>query len=96
MKHLLKRLQDCITLGLGQNMIGVHEVGSTKETEQAILTLFRALRRETKQRLEEGEREQVPLDLMSDLTHLMSDKGVSEMTGSTEQEKFHKKWDGII
>ena len=38
----------------------------------------------------------MPLDLMSDLTHLMSDKGVSEMTGSTEQEKFHKKWDGII
>ena len=33
---------------------------------------------------------------MSDLTNFMSEHGISEATGSTEQEKFHKKWDGII
>ena len=77
-------------------MIGVNEVGSTKEIEQAILSLFRALKKETKQRLEDGRKEPNHLDLMSDLTNFMSEHGISEATGSTEQERFHKKWDGII
>ena len=65
-------------------MIGVNEVGSTKEIEQAILSLFRALKKETKQRLEDGRKEPTHLDLMSDLTNFMSEHGISEATGSTE------------
>ena len=35
-------------------------------------------------------------DMISDMSHFVSDKGVSEITGSTEQEMFHRRWEKII
>ena len=35
-------------------------------------------------------------DLASDISYFQSEKVLSELTGSTEQERFHKKWDKII
>ena len=34
--------------------------------------------------------------MVSDLSHFASDKGVSELTGVTEQELFHRRWEKII
>ena len=34
--------------------------------------------------------------MISDMSRFASDKGVSEITGSTEQEIFHRKWEKII
>ena len=34
--------------------------------------------------------------MVSDLSKFNSDQGVSELTGSTEQELFHRKWEKVI
>ena len=34
--------------------------------------------------------------MVSDLTYFYSDKAYSELTGETDQERFHKRWDKII
>ena len=34
--------------------------------------------------------------MVSDLSRFNSDKGVSELTGATEQELFHRRWEKII
>ena len=36
------------------------------------------------------------LDMISDMSHFVSEKGVSEITGATEQEMFHRRWEKII
>ena len=35
-------------------------------------------------------------DMISEMSHLQSDKGISELTGLTEQDIFHRKWEKII
>ena len=70
--------------------------GATRETEEIILSLFSSLRRERKHRLQEHNKGQVQSDLASDLSYFYSEKACTELTGETEQERFHKKWDKII
>ena len=34
--------------------------------------------------------------MVSELSRITSDKGISELTGATEQEMFHRRWEKII
>ena len=68
---------------------------NTRETEEIILSLFGSLRRERKQRLNENNKGHIQSDLASDISYFQTD-AFSELTGESEQEKFHKKWDKII
>ena len=34
--------------------------------------------------------------MVSDLSKFQTDRGVSELTGATEQEIFHRRWERII
>ena len=58
------------------------------------------MKREDKDRRREEEASangnQLAGDMFSEISRLNSDKGVSELTGETEQQIWHRKWEKII
>ena len=82
---------------MGQGSDGIDgAVVSTRETEEIILSIFESLRRERKKKLDEINKGYGQSDLVSDFSYFQSEQALSELTGSTEQERFHKKWEKII
>ena len=76
--------------------IGV-PVGGIKSIEEGILALFRELRNDDyKNNNTVRDENNLKSDMLSDMSYLMSDRGISEITGSTQHEYFHRKWDKII
>ena len=103
LKQELRRLQKWLDLGydgIGTSIGIGGAVGGVKQIEEAILEQYRALKREDKsnRRSDEasGNKNNLMSDMMSDLSQLNSDKGISELTGTTEQEVFYRKWEKII
>ena len=103
LKQELRRLQKWLDLGydgIGTSIGIGGAVGGVKQIEEAILEQYRALKREEKsnRRSDEasGNKNNLMSDMMSDLSQLNSDKGISELTGTTEQEVFYRKWEKII
>ena len=103
LKEELRRLKKWVELGYeGAGLsIGITGgCGGLRQIEEALLEKYRALKRGDRDSRREDESSiggnQLAFDMLSDLSHLTSDKGVSELTGTTEQEIFHKKWEKII
>ena len=91
LKQELRRLQKWLDLGydgIGTSIGIGGAVGGVKQIEEAILEQYRALKREDKsnRRSHEasGNKNNLMSDMMSDLSQLNSDKGISELTGTTE------------
>ena len=91
LKQELRRLQKWLDLGydgIGTSIGIGGAVGGVKQIEEAILEQYRALKREEKsnRRSDEasGNKNNLMSDMMSDLSQLNSDKGISELTGTTE------------
>ena len=99
MKEELRRLQKWLELGyIDGAQIGIK--GGVRQIEEALLEQYRALRREDKSRKREDEvscnTNRLASDMVSELSYLQSDRGISDMTGETQQERFHRKWEKII
>ena len=65
-----------------------------------MLEQYRALKRDDKAYRREDEKSansnHLAGDMVSELSRITSDKGISEITGATEQEMFHRRWEKII
>lgn len=101
LKEELRRLQKWLELGYDGASIGIAGgIGGVKQIEEAILDSYRGLKREDREtrRMDEASSNGNNLvsDMVSDLSRFNSDKGISELTGVTEQEVFHRKWEKII
>ena len=65
-----------------------------------MLEQYRALKRDDKAYRREDEKSansnQLAGDMVSELSRITSNQGISELTGATEQEMFHRRWEKII
>jgi len=101
LKEELRRLKKWLELGYEGNgaSIGVTG-GGIRRIEESLLEQYRALKKDEKDRRREdgakGSANKLAFDMVSDMSRFASDKGFSEITGSTEQEVFHRKWEKII
>ena len=101
MKEELRRLQKWMELGYegAGTSIGI-EAGGIRQVEAALLEQYRALKRDEREhrqeKMSDASANKLAFDMISDMSHFVSDKGVSEITGSTEQGMFHRRWEKII